>query len=123
MSIDLAVKNAALPVPEYHADVRNSGTQAKRTAEDRAVLFKDASDVKRDIPPKELEKVASEIQIHLKRLNTELRLEVDSRSKKVVVKIIDPDNGQVIRQVPSEEMLEISKRMDEIIGVLFKTET
>lgn len=123
MSIELVIKNIAQPAPDYHADTRQAGSQAARTAENRAGLLKDASDVKRDLPPKELEKVASEIQIHLKKLNTELRLEVDSGSKKVVVKIIDPDSGQVIRQVPSQEMLEISKRMDEIIGVLFKTET
>lgn len=123
MSIEMAVKNIAQPVSDYQVETRHAGTQAARTAENRAGALKDASDAKRDLPPKEIEKVASEIQIHLKRLNTELRLDVDSGSKKVVVKIIDPASGQVIRQVPSEEMLEISKRMDEIIGVLFNTQT
>lgn len=123
MSIELAIINIAQPAPDYHADTRHASAQAARTPEDRAGALKDASDAKRDLPPKEIEKVASEMRIHLKRLNTELRLEVDSGSKKVVVKIIDPDSGQVIRQVPSEEMLEISKRMDDIIGVLFNTKT
>lgn len=121
--MDMAIKNIAQPAPDYHTDSRHEGTQSSRTAENRTGTLKDASDAKRDIPPTEIEKVASAIQIHLKRLNTELRLEVDSGSKKVVVKIIDPDSGQVIRQVPSEEMLEISKRMDDIIGVLFHTKT
>ncbi|OGP15018.1 MAG: hypothetical protein A2052_04915 [Deltaproteobacteria bacterium GWA2_54_12] len=73
--------------------------------------------------PGEVEAIASEVQIYLKRLNTELRFEVDSDSKEVVVKIVDPENDEVIRQIPSEELLAIRKRMQDLVGVLYNAST
>ena len=73
--------------------------------------------------PGEIEAIASEVRIYLKRLNTELRFEVDSESKEVIVKIVDPENDEVIRQIPSEELLAIRERMEDLVGVLFKTST
>jgi flagellar protein FlaG len=37
-----------------------------------------------------------------------------------VVKVVDNDTKEVIRQIPSEEMLKIAKYIDEITGLLFK---
>jgi flagellar protein FlaG len=73
--------------------------------------------------PGEVEAMASEVQIYLKRLNTELRFEVDSGSKEVIVKIVDPENDEVIRQIPSEELLAIRERMQDLVGVLYKSST
>ncbi|MCC6502390.1 MAG: flagellar protein FlaG [Deltaproteobacteria bacterium] len=71
----------------------------------------------------DVEAIASEVQIYLKRLNTELRFEVDSRSKEVIVKIVDPSNDEVIRQIPSEELVAIRRRMEDLVGVLYKAST
>lgn len=71
----------------------------------------------------EVEAIASEVQIYLKRLNTELRFEVDSESREVIVKIVDPDSDEVIRQIPSEELLAIRSRMEDLVGVLYKAST
>ncbi|MBI2399730.1 MAG: flagellar protein FlaG [Deltaproteobacteria bacterium] len=78
---------------------------------------------KTDAKPTEVEAIASEVQIYLKRLNTELRFEVDSDSKEVIVKIVDPENDEVIRQIPSEELLAIRKRMKDLVGVLYDAST
>lgn len=72
-------------------------------------------------PSGDVEAIASEVQIFLKRLNTELRFEVDSRSRDVIVKIVDPSNDEVIRQIPTEELLVIRKRMEDLAGVLYKS--
>lgn len=71
----------------------------------------------------EVEAIASEVQIYLKRLNTELRFEVDSESKEVIVKIVDPESKEIIRQIPSEELLAIRERMQDLVGVLYKAST
>lgn len=78
---------------------------------------------KSEAGPQEVEAIASEVQIYLKRLNTELRFEVDSDSSEVIVKIVDPENDEVIRQIPSEELLAIRERMEDLVGVLYKSST
>ncbi|MCQ8102846.1 flagellar protein FlaG [Methylomonas sp. SURF-2] len=45
-----------------------------------------------------------------------LQFEVDDATKEVVVKIIDSDSGEVVRQIPAEETLEFVKRMQELEG-------
>lgn len=67
----------------------------------------------------EIEKAATDVQIILKRLNTELRFEVDSTLKEVHVKIVDPDSGEVIRHIPSEEVVALRKKMKELVGILY----
>ena len=37
-----------------------------------------------------------------------------------VVKVIDKDSNKVIRQIPSEEVLQISKALDKLQGLLVK---
>lgn len=70
-----------------------------------------------------VEAIASEVQIFLKRLNTELRFEIDSKSKDVIVKIVDPASDEIIRQIPSEELVAIRNRMKDLVGVLYKSST
>lgn len=45
-----------------------------------------------------------------------LQFEVDDATKKVVVKIVDNDSGEVVRQIPAEETLEFIRRMQELDG-------
>ncbi len=116
--MELAIKEITGVTAGQSADTRVGG---KKTVEERHAISKDEPEEasNKEMPQQELEKIASEIQIQLKRINTELRFEVDSASREIVVKILDPDSQQVIRQIPSEELLAIRARMDEIIGVLY----
>jgi flagellar protein FlaG len=47
---------------------------------------------------------------------------VDKGSKEMVVRIIDPETGETIRQIPPDEILAIRERMKELIGVLYDSE-
>lgn len=51
--------------------------------------------------------------------STSLQFTVDKESGKTVVKVIDQDTNQVVRQFPSEEMLAISHALTRIEGLLF----
>lgn len=73
--------------------------------------------------PGDLDEAVSDVRIFLKTLNTELRFEVDRELKEVLVRIVDPATGEVIRQIPSEEFIAIRKRMEELVGVLYRTKT
>ncbi|MFI3184875.1 MAG: flagellar protein FlaG [Methylococcaceae bacterium] len=48
--------------------------------------------------------------------NRSLEFQVDDSTKKVVVKIVDSKSGEVIQQIPSEDMLAFIKRMHELDG-------
>jgi len=48
-----------------------------------------------------------------------LTFSIDDDSGKVVVKVVDSDTQDVIRQIPSEEALALSRSLDHIKGALF----
>lgn len=48
-----------------------------------------------------------------------LTFSIDDDSGKVVVKVVDGDTQDVIRQIPSEEALALSRSLDQIQGALF----
>ncbi|MBF0414634.1 MAG: flagellar protein FlaG [Magnetococcales bacterium] len=49
-----------------------------------------------------------------------LRLSMDRELNQVVVRVMDARNDHVIRQIPSERMLDLVKQMRDLEGVLLK---
>lgn len=53
-------------------------------------------------------------------INNKLTFSMDEESDKMVVKVIDQATKEVIRQIPSEEMLAIAKALDTMKGLLIQ---
>ncbi|WP_048329355.1 flagellar protein FlaG [Stutzerimonas stutzeri] len=51
-----------------------------------------------------------------------LDFSVDDSSGQVVVKVIDGESGKLIRQIPSEELLRLSERLEDMRSLLFKAQ-
>lgn len=52
----------------------------------------------------------------LQAVKRNLQFKVDDATKEMVVKIVDSNSGEVVKQIPSEEMLDFVKRMQELEG-------
>ena len=48
-----------------------------------------------------------------------LQFSIDEDTGRIVVKVIARQSGEVIRQLPSEEALELAKRLQDAEGILF----
>jgi flagellar protein FlaG len=71
----------------------------------------------------QLQDVLNNINKALKQSNKNLEFTVDSDTKRSIVKLVDSETGDVIRQFPSEEALAISRAIDRIQqGLLLKQE-
>lgn len=51
----------------------------------------------------------------------QVALGVDQDSGTVIVTVTDSKSGQVVRQIPSEEALRITRNIDELTGILVDT--
>ena len=51
---------------------------------------------------------------------TNLKFEKDSTSGKLVVRVVDSETQQILRQMPSEEMLAMSKALDRLQGLMVR---
>ena len=67
----------------------------------------------------EVRKAANQVNEALKgTASSDLQFSVEGDNKQVVVRVVDSQTKEVIRQIPSEQMVAISKAMDNLSGLL-----
>lgn len=57
---------------------------------------------------------------YMQSLNRSLRFSIDHDTGDVVVKVIDSKTNQLIRQIPSQEMLDIQHAAEKYRGIIFE---
>lgn len=77
----------------------------------------------------ELEDATREIEQFLQSQNRNLAFSVDENTERSVVTVTESGSGDVIRQIPSEEVLRLAERLDDLrtdvgssVGVLFNNQ-
>lgn len=65
-----------------------------------------------------VDRAATKVNEVLSHANPQLRIRVDSQTEQVVVKVVEQESGEVIRQIPPEELLELEKYLSSPKGVL-----
>jgi flagellar protein FlaG len=77
--------------------------------------------LQKDIPSAEkIHKDVEAINAQLESMNMSIQFSVDKGSKDMVIKIVDKNTGEVIRQIPSAEMLRLWENMTEMAGLIVK---
>jgi flagellar protein FlaG len=66
-----------------------------------------------------LDEISELLNFEMKARSTNLNFSVDEPTNRVVVKVINNDTGDVIREVPSEAILRVSKNIEALKGILF----
>lgn len=66
----------------------------------------------------ELKQMVEKANENLKINNSDLQFEMDTEASRMIVKVIDRDTKEVLRQFPSQEMVELSKAIEKMQGVL-----
>ena len=67
-----------------------------------------------------LQDVVSDLNNLVRDLHRELQFSVDEDSGSTVIKVVDRETDEVVRQIPSEDLMRLRKRLEEAVGVFFK---
>lgn len=68
----------------------------------------------------ELKDVVKAVNDFVNPFNNSLQFSIDKDSDTMVVTVIDASTKEVIKQIPSEEMLALAKALDQLKGLLVK---
>ena len=60
-------------------------------------------------PPVDIQKVAQQLESFLKRVSRSLEFHVDDASGRMVCSVRDAETGDLIRQIPNEEVLRLAE--------------
>ncbi len=74
-----------------------------------------------DIPSmNQVNDAVKQINDTLKKLSQDLEFTLDEDTDRPVVKVVDQQTKEVIRQIPTQEALEIAKALDRVQGLLIR---
>lgn len=66
----------------------------------------------------EIQQDIEKINDQLKSMNRSIRFSIDDRSSDIVVKVVDENTGEVVMEIPPEEVLKLRERLSEMSGLL-----
>ncbi|GAB2689914.1 flagellar protein FlaG [Aliiglaciecola sp. 3_MG-2023] len=120
VSVNVSEQNQLRNEKKQGADSGQNGQENQRQA-DKTVSNNESTESSVNI-----ESAVSEISDFLQTSNRQLSFSVDEKSERQVVKVTDSESGEVIRQIPTEEVLALSERIKDLqsdvgsaVGVLF----
>jgi len=96
-----------------------SGPSPPERVSQKAAGSGESSPAKAETALRDLKKALGDVSSHE---NVGLNYTVDRETHSVIVKVIDRDTNEVIRQIPSEEMVKLRATMRDLQGLLFKAE-
>lgn len=129
MQSDVKVHGVVAPVPAIEqedrqkspvAPVQPMGDTARSALDDKALHRSPKED--RKLSKDELVENLKAIQSRLNQMGTRLGLDIEETAEVVVAQITDRTSGEVIKQIPSEEVLALRKKIDDLVGILFDSE-
>lgn len=68
----------------------------------------------------EVARVVDEINKAMQALSRNIEFSIDTDSQRTIVKVVDQETREVIRQMPSAEALEIGKALQKVQGLLIR---
>jgi len=77
------------------------------------------NDKRQNAGPEEAKKAVEELNEALSSMNVKRQFTVEDSTNEVVVKIIDTNDDKVIRQIPTEEAVKLSKNIKDMAGMLY----
>jgi len=109
--------------PVTAAIVRTTTPSVPETKEQDAPVARQSSGqplpVKRPaVAPVDISKVAERLNDYVQSSQRSLRFRVDDLSGRTVITVVNATTDEVIRQIPSEEVLAIADRLDNFAGSL-----
>lgn len=68
--------------------------------------------------PEQVKQAVEDLNAHSQSVGRGLEFSVDSETDQTVVKVVDQNTKEIIRQIPSEEALAIAESLDKVLGSL-----
>ncbi len=70
--------------------------------------------------PESTAELVEKLRSQMQNIQRDLSFSVDDSTGDVVVRVVDGETGKIVRQIPSEEILRLTERLDEMRSLLFE---
>lgn len=120
--MDMSVKlNLSYPVAKSATPVVEKTIEAPRTNVTPVADVEEQSK-EHEADQGKLKAAVQEIEKFVQSVKRNLEFSIDEASGKVVVKVIASDSGEVVRQIPNEEVLKLANSLNDASSLLFSAQ-
>lgn len=109
-----------LPDGQRAATVSESSRAVRPTAQSPEGRAPDDPLKKEQSPEQDVRDAIKQLNEAVKMYNSDLQFSMDEDTKLRIVKVMDRDTKDVIRQIPSEDIVRIAKAIDDFKSLLIK---
>ncbi len=103
--------------------VQNRALEGMRKQVEREIQqAQQESQENRSVKSEELQKLLEELKRKFDMLSKYLKIDIDAELEIPVAKIIEKDTNRVIRQIPPDYLLDLMKKIDQMLGILLQKE-
>jgi len=120
--------NVAIPAPAFTVVDKESAIQqaeqknvVPQNQESKLVADEDTEEKQPQLSPTEVTDTVNEMNSFLQSMNRNLSFSIDEQLGQSVIIVKDSESEEIIRQIPSEELVVLRKKMDDVVGILFDT--
>ncbi|WP_226687921.1 MULTISPECIES: flagellar protein FlaG [Stutzerimonas stutzeri subgroup] len=106
-SASLASSSPSNTAPSFRAEAGLSSSRGEA----------DASNGRQEI---DVDDAVERVRTQVQSLQRDLNFSVDDSTGQVVIQVLDGDSGKVVRQIPSEDILRLAERLNEMRSLLFE---
>ena len=116
---DKQVGQAARSLTERAVDdVKQMDAQNQQKLQQSQYKNNDQDEKAQPLEREQLEQMVQQLQDFMGEMNRSLQFKVDEDSGRDVIKVLDKNSGEVIKQYPSEEVLSLVSKLSESAGIL-----
>ena len=109
-----------LPAARPERAYTGSAVPARRPGAEPAAAATAARDSDAPTPTSELSDAVAKLNDSMQARSQSLEFSIDTDSKRTIVKVVDLATKEVVRQIPTEEALQISKSLEKFSGMLIQ---
>lgn len=115
---------ATPPLPSNTRSVVQTGEGAGVRESFKSVQANKKTESSKDtqVRPEELKSAVEKIQKFVSATTSDVSFSIDNESGNTVVKVVDRSTKEVIRQIPSQEVLDMAKALDRLQGLMIKNQ-
>ena len=99
-------------------DVKQTEAQNQQKLQQNQYKNNNQDEKDQPLEREQLEQMAQQLQDFMGEMNRSLQFKVDEDSGRDVIKVLDKNSGEVIKQYPSEEVLSLVSKLSESAGIL-----
>ncbi len=122
--LNVTALSSGFVATEKESSVKNilqNSTSSTKQAEETPKIDASGTNKSSELSPIEAKETVQEVNDILQSMHRNLSFSYDEHLGESVILVKDSESEEVIRQIPSEELVVLRKKMDDVVGILFDT--